>query len=107
MCGNAPLSTAQGEAHLVAALHKPSSGAFPSDFNFARVGNELLTDLLPRAGVRGLEVWRSGGALGRCDPESNDFKAFMKRCGKIPRVGKAAVVVVINSSSRCGIRFTY
>ena len=100
-------STAQGEAHLVAALHKPSSGAFPSDFNFARVGDELLTDLLPRAGVRGLEVSRSGGALGRCDPKSNDFKAFMKRRGKIPRVGKAAVVVVINSPSRCGAMFTY
>jgi hypothetical protein len=98
--------TANGEAHLVAACYKPSSGVFPDDFDFASVGDELLTSLLPRAGVRGLEASRSGGALGRCDPKSEDFEAFMKRRGKIPRVGKAAVVVVINSPSRCGVLFS-
>ena len=42
-------------------------------------GEKLLNDILPHAGKQGVEVARTGRALGRCDPESKDFQKFSAR----------------------------
>lgn len=69
-------------------------------------GEKLLNDLLPHAGKQGLEVARTGGALGRCDPESKDFRKFLSKAGSCLGC-KASLMIVVNSGGRLGFYCIY
>lgn len=68
---------------------------------------DVLRKLLPTASKKGIETGRSGGALGRCDPNSAAVKEFIRRPGFAPRVAGARLVMIINSPSKSGILVVY
>jgi len=48
------------------------------------VADNLYNDLIKTSSKKGIEVARSGGALGLCDPNDRTFQAFMKQRAKSP-----------------------
>jgi hypothetical protein len=89
-----------GEVHLVAWIYcRPVAGL--------EDGDEVLQLLLLRAGKQGFEATRRGGALGQCKRESPSFKKFLSIPGILPRQRKAAVLVIINSATKCGFFSLY
>jgi len=58
-------------------------------------GDTLSNDLRESIPEGRMEVARSGGALGHCDPTDDDSKAPRLQRGKLPRAQKAALTVVV------------
>ena len=80
-----------------------------------KVTNNVICDdlldgnnnLLLQTNKKGIEVTRSGGALGRCNPSDITFQKFMKRQGVFPRIKSACLIIVVNSTTKCGFYCIY
>jgi hypothetical protein len=70
-------------------------------------GGRDIVGLLASASKKGIEVARSGGSQGQCDPNDHAFKAFLRRKGKAPRVAAACLILVVNSTTKCGFYVMY
>ena len=61
----------------------------------------LYNSLLPRAGKQGMESSRSGGSQGKC-VFNKLMKKHMKHPGNFPRHTNGMMIIILNSSQRCG-----
>jgi len=64
-------------------------------------GDTLLNDLRESIPEGCMEVARSSGALGQCDPTDDDSKAPRLQRGKLPRAQEAVLTVVAGRRGRC------
>jgi hypothetical protein len=73
-----------------------------------QTGKMVVPGMMKRAGKKGIEAMRSGGALGRCSRDDPAFKEFIKQPGMCPRLRHGCHFVIINSTGgRCGFYIMY
>ena len=92
-----------GFFHLLQMLFLDRHGIDPLPH---KLEDDLLNNMIGRAGRKGLETSRTGGSSGKCS-FNHLMKKHLSTPGAFPRHANALLIIILNSPSRCGYFAVY